>query len=60
MKKEKLIQLLKNSKSNNVFCYVNGLYMPIDKVVEELGSIVIVVKDINPSENANEFKKVIE
>ena len=59
MNKEKLIELLRNSKSKNVYCYVRNLFMPIESVEEKFDSIIIVVKDITP-EDDDEFIKVIE
>lgn len=45
MKREELIEILKNSKSKEVYCFIDNLFMGIKEVKTESGNLILVLRD---------------
>ena len=45
MNREELIELLKKSNCKDVYCFVEKLFMGIEEVREEYGSLILVLRD---------------
>lgn len=57
MTKQELIHLLEKCKEQKVICFVDGLFMPIEGVIEKYGHILLKVRDIRIVEEKQEDGK---